>query len=38
LDARYSMITKRGCRFSDKIMRKTKNLDRDPIQPDRITI
>jgi hypothetical protein len=27
----WSMIPKSGNRFSDKIMLKTKNLDRDPI-------
>jgi hypothetical protein len=29
------MIPKSGNRFSDKIMLKTNNLDRDPIQLDR---
>jgi hypothetical protein len=32
------MIPERGNRFSDEIMLKTKNLDRDPIQSDRITV
>jgi hypothetical protein len=32
-----SMIPKSGNRFSDKIMLKTKNLDRDPIQLNWIT-
>jgi len=34
----YSMIPKSGYRFSDKIMLKTKNLDRDPIQQDWIMV
>jgi hypothetical protein len=32
------MIPKSGNRFSDKIMLKTKNLDRDPIQLNSITV
>jgi hypothetical protein len=32
------MIPKSGNRFSDKITRKTKNLDRDPIQLNWITV
>ena len=33
-----SVIPKSGNRFSDKIMLKTKNLDRDPIQLNSITV
>ena len=33
-----SMIPKSGNRFSDKIMLKRKNLDRDPIQLNWITV
>jgi len=32
------MIPKSGNRFSDKIMLKTKNQDRDPIQLNWITV
>jgi len=32
------MIPKSGYRFSEKIMLKPKNLDRDPIQLNRITV
>jgi hypothetical protein len=32
------MIPKSGNRFSDKIMLKTNNLDRDPIQLNWITV
>ena len=33
-----SMIPKSGNRFSDKIMRKAKNLSRNPIQLNRIEV
>ena len=34
----WGMIPKSGYRFSDKIMLETKNLDRDPIRLDCITV
>jgi hypothetical protein len=35
---RHGMIPKSGLRFSDKIMLKTNDRDRDPIQFDSITV
>jgi len=32
------MIPKSGNRFSEKIMPKSKKLDHDPIQPDRMMV